>query len=546
MSKDKDRQQYSNLKWYQKTWFIFVVSFLFTATGIIPLALIVAAVLIYFQSKALKRNQQVYEKSSLTEDNIKVRESYAHSLKDKIATKEKLFESHRKEFIDQLEEEIRRENKDAIEEAKKQAKEILEDSQKDMQDILKSVEKYTIENEELEIESQKLSRQTNTQVNKIKRAKVEALGIKNLIETFPESINIKLLEAEVGKYTSNFDSESILHTFVELDFHYKDSKELRRKMTSRKRELEKLLDSYTDRYTTKANQTIYQLMVIGLQAELQNILYSLSASKLDEAKENVQQLIRKYLAICADGNQSILPTITRFLSEIEPLFLEMVEIEYHYYAKREMEKEEQRAIREQMRQDAAERKALKEQQNKIEKEEEKFEIELKRNRELLENEIDDDMITTLQAKIAELEQQQAALAEEKEEIIKRANGKAGYVYVISNLGSFGKDVFKIGMTRRMNPFDRIDELSSASVPFIFDIHAMIFSRDAVDLEKRLHEVLNQKRVNKINLRKEFFRTSVDELQQLVENTDPTVEFKRTLLAKEYTDTIEIEKEKLLA
>ncbi|MBC3627372.1 GIY-YIG nuclease family protein, partial [Klebsiella sp. Kpp] len=89
------------------------------------------------------------------------------------------------------------------------------------------------------------------------------------------------------------------------------------------------------------------------------------------------------------------------------------------------------------------------------------------------------------------------------------------VYVISNLGSFGEETFKIGMTRRLNPLDRIDELGDASVPFRFDIHALIFSDDAVGLEQKLHQILNQQRLNKINLRKEFFKTNINDLQELV-------------------------------
>ena len=129
--------------------------------------------------------------------------------------------------------------------------------------------------------------------------------------------------------------------------------------------------------------------------------------------------------------------------------------------------------------------------------------------------------------------------EQKEEIIKLQNGKAGYVYVISNLGSFGENRFKIGMTRRMDPMDRINELGSASVPFKFDVHSFIFSDDAVGLEHSLHERLNEKRTNKINLRKEFFDLSIDELETLVQELDPTAEFNKTMLAIEYRKTLEM-------
>ena len=89
------------------------------------------------------------------------------------------------------------------------------------------------------------------------------------------------------------------------------------------------------------------------------------------------------------------------------------------------------------------------------------------------------------------------------------------------------------MTRRLNPQERVDELGSASVPFRFDVHSFIFSDDAVALENKLHSILNGKRVNKVNMRKEFFYSSLDELENLVNELDPTAEFNKTMLAEEF-------------
>lgn len=125
----------------------------------------------------------------------------------------------------------------------------------------------------------------------------------------------------------------------------------------------------------------------------------------------------------------------------------------------------------------------------------------------------------------------------KDEISKLQNGKAGNVYVISNIGSFGENVFKIGMTRRLDPQARIDELGNASVPFRFDVHSFIFSDNAVDLEKQLHTMLNSKRVNKVNLRKEFFNVSIDELEALVTDIEPTAEFTKTMIAEEFRQSL---------
>lgn len=139
----------------------------------------------------------------------------------------------------------------------------------------------------------------------------------------------------------------------------------------------------------------------------------------------------------------------------------------------------------------------------------------------------------LQARILELQGLLSDVVLKKEEISNLQNGKTGNVYIISNLESFGEDIFKIGMTRRLDPQDRINELGSASVPFKFNVHSFIFSEDAVGLENKLHELLNSKRLNKVNLRKEFFKISLDELEQLVNEIEPTAEFNKTMLAEEF-------------
>lgn len=193
-----------------------------------------------------------------------------------------------------------------------------------------------------------------------------------------------------------------------------------------------------------------------------------------------------------------------------------------------------------MRQEAEERKLLEQQQRQVEKEESKYTAEIgKVQAQLAELSPDDEKSKTLEAKIAELQAQLAAVEQKKEEIISRQNGKAGYVYVISNLGSFGDKTFKIGMTRRLDPMDRIKELGDASVPFSFDVHSFIFSDDAVGLESELHKRLDSKRKNKINLRKEFFDISLDELERLVQEINPAAEFNRTMLATEYRQSQEM-------
>jgi hypothetical protein len=118
--------------------------------------------------------------------------------------------------------------------------------------------------------------------------------------------------------------------------------------------------------------------------------------------------------------------------------------------------------------------------------------------------------------------------------------RAGHVYVISNVGSFGEQVFKIGMTRRLEPLDRIRELGDASVPFEFDVHAMIFSDDAPGLEKKLHRHFLREQVNKVNPRKEFFRIGLPAIRSELEDLGVETLWTMSAKALEYKETQRIE------
>jgi hypothetical protein len=281
-------------------------------------------------------------------------------------------------------------------------------------------------------------------------------------------------------------------------------------------------------------------MVIALEAELQNVLYNLRYSKLDKSIKDIKTITAKYQKIASDGNQSIATTVARFIGEIEYLFIEAIKIEYEYYIQKERIKEEQRALREQMRQEAAERKLLEEERKKIENEESKYKSELANIQELMVATDDQLKIQQLEERLAKVQAHLDDVETKKNEIVNLQHGKAGYIYIISNLGSFGENVFKIGMTRRINPQDRIDELGDASVPFRFDIHSFIFSNNASELEANLHRKLKERRINKVNLRKEFFRATIDEIEELVYSLEPSAEFNRTMLAEQYYQSMSVE------
>ena len=331
---------------------------------------------------------------------------------------------------------------------------------------------------------------------------------------------------------------------VEIPLKSESYQDLKIKIKTLKKEITKILGEYEKRYKTKANRSIYQLMVIALQAELQNILLNLKFTNFDKSISSITTISHKYINIAETGNQSINPTWLKFIGEIESLFKELVSVEYEFFIRQEQMKEEQALLKERMKQEAAEHRYLLEQEKKIKKEEEKYLQEIQNIKEKLQREVEQGTIIMLKNRISELESLLMNVKEKKEEIINLQNGKAGFVYIISNLGSFGENVFKIGMTRRLDPQDRIDELSNASVPFKFDVHSFIFSEDAVSLENTLHQRLDSQRVNKITTRKEFFRCNIDDLEKLVYEIQPSASFIKTMLAEQYRMTLQIEKENI--
>lgn len=224
---------------------------------------------------------------------------------------------------------------------------------------------------------------------------------------------------------------------------------------------------------------------------------------------------------------------------IRPSFLELkmseLQLAVEYALKKQDEKEEQKRIRQELREQAKLQKELEEARKNIVKEQQHYSNALTKLNTQLESDLSEEQKNNLLEKKQEVEEQLQKLQKSLENVDYRAaNQKAGYVYVISNIGAFGENVYKIGMTRRLEPMDRVDELGDASVPFNFDVHAMIFSEDAPKLEAALHKAFEDKKLNMINTRREFFHVTLDEIEQVVkENYDKTVEFVKTPPAEQY-------------
>lgn len=213
---------------------------------------------------------------------------------------------------------------------------------------------------------------------------------------------------------------------------------------------------------------------------------------------------------------------------------------YEYALKRQAEKEEQRSIREQMREEAKLMEEIEMRRKEVAKELSHYNRQAIQVEELLLKAPEEDKQHLIERKSFITDRLNELDREIKEMDYREANKRAGYVYVISNIGSFGEDVYKIGMTRRLEPMDRVDELGSASVPFKFDVHAMIFSEDAPKLEAALHRAFDSKKVNMVNNRKEFFKVTLEEIEKVVkDNFERAVEFISIPNAEQYRETLKI-------
>ena len=226
--------------------------------------------------------------------------------------------------------------------------------------------------------------------------------------------------------------------------------------------------------------------------------------------------------------------------EFKQLLIKRLQIEIHFKKAKQLAKEEQREIREQEREENKARQEAEKMQKEAEKEE-LIKSAAIADLEKKMSEKSDAERATFQDQLNRLK----AELEEAQQKFERAKSRAqetkqGHVYVISNIGSFGEGVLKIGMTRRMEPMDRVKELGDASVPFTFDVHALIESDDAPNLESILHKVFDNRRVNRVNRRKEYFNVNLDDIEKELLKLDINALINKVASADEFYQSIKFE------
>jgi len=209
------------------------------------------------------------------------------------------------------------------------------------------------------------------------------------------------------------------------------------------------------------------------------------------------------------------------------------------------EREEQRRIKEAIREEERARREYEKAIKEAEKEERMLQKAMKEAQKQLEAASIDER-QKFEQQLEELKQKLLEAEEKNQRALSMAQQtRRGHVYVISNIGSFGEDVFKIGLTRRLEPLDRVKELGDASVPFEFDVHAMISSEDAPTLEKSLHAKFKSNQVNKVNSRKEFFKINLKDIRKEIDLLDIKAKWTLKAEAREFRESLAIENQKNL-
>lgn len=263
------------------------------------------------------------------------------------------------------------------------------------------------------------------------------------------------------------------------------------------------------------------LMLRAFNAEADNAVRSLKPYKLDAAVDRLNKVAATIERLGKTMSIQIADTYLR-------LRIQELELTADFQHKVAEEKEAERAERDRLREERKAQQELERERARLDKERQHYENALA----ALVQKGDADGAARLREQLGDV---QRAIADVD---YRTANIRAGYVYVISNIGSFGEKMVKVGMTRRLDPMDRIRELSDASVPFNFDVHALFFAKDAVGIETTMHQRLADRRVNQINLRREFFKVTPHEAKtHLAELAGELLQFTDEPEAIEYRESL---------
>ena len=415
-----------------------------------------------------------------------------------------------------------KENNELKEEIK-ELKKLLNPEQQEIANLVKEIDKLKLEKDKISKEVDKLLSKKQDLSNKIKLKK------KDLI-----LLDDEILMQEFGLYKPIYDFESSEKYKQAIDNLRVVQKEMIKNKSAVIYSNNWTVDGSKAKGRKMTNDNINQI-IMAFNIECDNLIAKVKYNNIQSIQKRIEKTFER-LNKLNESNQ------VRLTSKYLECKLSELKLVHEYQVKKQEEKEEQKRIREELREEAKLKKELEEAKKNTLKDITHFENALsKLNEQLKSNNLSDEEIKNLQLKKEELEKNIDNLNLSLKDIdYRQENQRAGYVYIISNIGAFGKDVYKIGMTRRLEPMDRIDELGDASVPFNFDVHAMIFADDAPKLENALHKAFENKKLNMVNQRREFFNVTLEEIEKVVkENFDKTVEFKKEPEAEQFRQSLKI-------
>ena len=357
---------------------------------------------------------------------------------------------------------------------------------------------------ELEAKKERLEKEIDKRTSKIDTLKKEAIFFEDAI-TFQE----------FGLYTPRYNFVTSEEYKEELD----NIRDAQKKLIKSDKAIIGATTWTVNGSKSKGNKMIADMKKLFLRAfnsDCEDVISKVKYNNFDMSLKKIHQSANSIERL---GKSMSLKITPKYIDWKE----EELTLAFEYQKKNQEEKQAQKPARAEMREAARLQKEIEAQRKKIEKEQTHYQTAYEKLlKQLEENPDNADLLT----KKSELENQLNDIDKAIKDIdYREANQRAGYVYIISNIGAFGENVYKIGMTRRLDPQDRVDELGDASVPFNFDVHAMIFSDDAPALEAALHKAFEDRKLNMVNTRREFFNVTLDEIKEVVKkNFDKTVEF----------------------
>ena len=386
----------------------------------------------------------------------------------------------------------------------------------------------------------------------IKQKIEEYQGVVNKLQAERDELNAKInsLNQEIKKKSVNLiviDDEILLESFAlyKPKFDFLASEEYKIRLDSCREKQKQLIKTgqaveASENWTVNNSKSEGKKMVDDMKKLLLRSFNNECDYCVDNVKFNNMQVHEKRI----EKSFEVLNKMGRIMQAkitdaYQKLKFEELYLAFEYQQKKQEEKEEQKRAREELREQQKVEQELRQARERIAKEKKHYVQAIKDLELKLKNASNDLDRSLIEKKLEEVSGQFLEL--EKEERVvdyREKNAKAGYVYIISNLGAFGENVYKIGMTRRLEPMDRIDELGDASVPFSFDVHALIFSDNAPTLEAKLHEHFYRNRINKLNYRKEFFRADIHEIEKVIkENYNNVVDIIKDAPAEQYRESL---------